>query len=125
MVLLATVVIRICHRHKSGTMKAVEGSPLAFMYKDTLQIETKNSLDKLEADNKCGISVPFCSWENIIAATENFSDIRKLGRGGFGPVYKVMFPGAQEIAMKRLSSCSLQGINEFQNEIVLIAKLQH
>ncbi|XP_022860032.1 receptor-like serine/threonine-protein kinase SD1-8 isoform X5 [Olea europaea var. sylvestris] len=125
MVLLATVVIRICHRHKSGTTKAVEGSPLAFRYKDTLQIETKNSSDKLEGDNKSGISVPFCSWESIIAATENFSDIRKLGRGGFGPVYKGTFPGGQEIAVKRLSSCSLQGINEFQNEIVLIAKLQH
>ncbi|CAA2985024.1 G-type lectin S-receptor-like serine threonine-kinase At4g03230 isoform X1 [Olea europaea subsp. europaea] len=64
-------------------------------------------------------------WESIIAATENFSDVNKLGRGGFGPVYKGMFHGGQEIAVKRLSSCSSQGINEFQNEIVLIAKLQH
>ncbi|XP_022864068.1 G-type lectin S-receptor-like serine/threonine-protein kinase At4g03230 [Olea europaea var. sylvestris] len=76
-------------------------------------------------DVSSGIGVPFCSWESIIAATENFSDVNKLGRGGFGPVYKGMFHGGQEIAVKRLSSCSSQGINEFQNEIVLIAKLQH
>ncbi|XP_022892499.1 G-type lectin S-receptor-like serine/threonine-protein kinase At4g03230 isoform X1 [Olea europaea var. sylvestris] len=125
MVLLATVVIYIYHWHKSGTTKAVEGSSLAYRNKDILQIKTKNSSDKLEGDDKSGVGVPFCSWESIIAATENFSDIHKLGRGGFGHVYKGMFPGGQEIAVKRLSSCSLQGINEFQNEIVLIAKLQH
>ncbi|CAA2993778.1 receptor-like serine threonine- kinase SD1-8 isoform X1 [Olea europaea subsp. europaea] len=125
LVLLATVVICICHKHKSGTTKAVDGSSLALRYEDVLQIETKNSPDSLKGDNKSGIGVPFFSWESIIAATKNFSDIHKLGRGGFGPVYKGMFPGGQEIAVKRLSSCSLQGINEFQNEIVLITKLQH
>ncbi|CAI9769331.1 unnamed protein product [Fraxinus pennsylvanica] len=104
MVLLATVVICICHRHKSGTTKAVEESSLAFRDKDMLQIETKNSSDMLEGDNKSGIGVPFCSWESIIAATENFSDIHKLGRGGFGPVYKAIFPGGQEIAVKSLDA---------------------
>ncbi|KAL2474222.1 G-type lectin S-receptor-like serine/threonine-protein kinase [Forsythia ovata] len=69
--------------------------------------------------------VPFCNWESILAATDNFSEVHKLGEGGFGPVYKGLFRGGQEIAVKRLSSCSVQGINEFQNEVVLIAKLQH
>ncbi|KAK8575313.1 hypothetical protein V6N12_062988 [Hibiscus sabdariffa] len=49
----------------------------------------------------------------------------KLGQGGFGPVYKGVLLNGKEIAVKRLSKHSGQGIQEFKNEIVLIAKLQH
>ncbi|XP_039140365.1 G-type lectin S-receptor-like serine/threonine-protein kinase At4g27290 [Dioscorea cayenensis subsp. rotundata] len=49
----------------------------------------------------------------------------KLGQGGFGPVYKGKLEGGLEIAVKRLSRNSLQGIDEFKNEALLITKLQH
>lgn len=44
---------------------------------------------RLREDDKLGIDVPFFSLESILAATDNFSEENKLGRGGFGPVYKV------------------------------------
>lgn len=33
--------------------------------------------------------IPFVSFSTILAATEGFSQSNLLGRGGFGPVYKV------------------------------------
>ncbi|XP_068639276.1 cysteine-rich receptor-like protein kinase 10 [Aristolochia californica] len=61
----------------------------------------------------------------IKAATNNFSQANKLGEGGFGPVYKGKLSSGREIAVKRLSVNSGQGVQEFKNEVVLIAKLQH
>ncbi|CAN6683169.1 unnamed protein product [Malus baccata var. baccata] len=65
------------------------------------------------------------SLSTIIAATDNFSPINKLGQGGFGIVYKGHLPNGQIIAVKRLSRTSGQGVEEFKNEVVLIARLQH
>ncbi|KAK4858483.1 hypothetical protein QYF36_017135 [Acer negundo] len=61
----------------------------------------------------------------IQAATNGFSTDNKLGEGGFGQVYKGVLSNGQEIAVKRLSKSSGQGVEEFKNEIVLVAKLQH
>ncbi|GAU14920.1 hypothetical protein TSUD_47130 [Trifolium subterraneum] len=60
----------------------------------------------------------------IRTATDNFSHENKIGEGGFGEVYKGILSDGRHIAVKRLSSSSKQGINEFKNEILLIAKLQ-
>ncbi|KAF3632742.1 putative G-type lectin S-receptor-like serine/threonine-protein kinase-like [Capsicum annuum] len=79
----------------------------------------------IQDDDKGNIDVPFFSFESILVATDDFSEQNKLGQGGFGPVYKGIFPGGREIAVKRLSSLSGQGINEFKNEVMLIARLQH
>ncbi|KAJ4840533.1 hypothetical protein Tsubulata_027348 [Turnera subulata] len=61
----------------------------------------------------------------IQTATNNFSDANKLGEGGFGPVYKGKLSDGKEIAVKRLSMTSRQGLEEFRNEVMVIVKLQH
>ncbi|XP_021811190.1 G-type lectin S-receptor-like serine/threonine-protein kinase At4g27290 isoform X1 [Prunus avium] len=68
---------------------------------------------------------PLYRLRRILAATNNFSEANKLGEGGFGPVYKGILPELQEVAIKRLSKKSGQGLQEFMNELKLIAKLQH
>lgn len=45
--------------------------------------------DLITEDDKKRIDVPFFSLNSILVATDNFSNATKLGRGGFGPVYKV------------------------------------
>ncbi|WCJ20328.1 cysteine-rich RLK (RECEPTOR-like protein kinase) 26 [Euphorbia peplus] len=64
-------------------------------------------------------------FETIRASTDDFSAVNKLGQGGFGSVYKGALVDGQHIAVKRLSSGSSQGDVEFQNEVLLVAKLQH
>ncbi|KAL5775379.1 hypothetical protein ACOSP7_012936 [Xanthoceras sorbifolium] len=78
-----------------------------------------------EGDLVSSQELPFMDLAIIRAATEDFSDSNKLGRGGFGTVYKGVLPDGKEIAVKRLSRKSWQGLDELENEIILIAKLQH
>ncbi|KAK6917418.1 PAN/Apple domain [Dillenia turbinata] len=69
--------------------------------------------------------LPQFMFNSILVATENFSVTNKLGEGGFGTVYKGKLIDKQEVAVKRLSKMSRQGVQEFKNEIILITKLQH
>ncbi|THG17327.1 G-type lectin S-receptor-like serine/threonine-protein kinase SD1-29 [Camellia sinensis] len=69
--------------------------------------------------------LPMLDLTKILVATNNFSQPNKLGEGGFGPVYKGKLEDGQQIAVKRLSSHSGQGNEEFKNEIILISKLRH
>ncbi|KAK1415626.1 hypothetical protein QVD17_31409 [Tagetes erecta] len=70
------------------------------------------------------VAVQLFSLSEISQATDDFSVDNKLGEGGFGPVYKGVLKG-QVFAVKRLSKSSGQGLVEFANEVICIAKLQH
>ncbi|XP_078432753.1 cysteine-rich receptor-like protein kinase 10 [Wolffia australiana] len=65
------------------------------------------------------------SLDDLKLATLDFSDQNKLGEGGFGKVYKGTLKDGQIIAVKRLVKNNGEGLDEFKNEIVLVAKLQH
>ena len=93
--------------------------------------------------------LPLFEFQVLATATDSFSLRNKLGQGGFGPVYKVKngikqesvfekslrltdwfqkqgkLSEGQEIAVKRLSQASGQGLEELMNEVVVISKLQH
>uniref|UniRef100_A0A5B7BIU9 Receptor-like serine/threonine-protein kinase n=1 Tax=Davidia involucrata TaxID=16924 RepID=A0A5B7BIU9_DAVIN len=71
------------------------------------------------------LELPLFDLTTIVNATDNFSINNKLGEGGFGLVYKGMLEEGREVAVKRLSKSSSQGLEEFKNEVVCIAKLQH
>ncbi|KAL9462984.1 hypothetical protein AB3S75_000900 [Citrus x aurantiifolia] len=81
--------------------------------------QTKRSKKK-EVDQ-----LPLFSFSSVSTATNKFSDANKLGEGGFGPVYKGVLKKGDEIAVKRLSGRSGQGLREMKNEASVIAKVQH
>ncbi|KAL8099046.1 hypothetical protein AgCh_031661 [Apium graveolens] len=71
------------------------------------------------------LELPLFDLTTLDTATNGFSRNSFLGEGGFGPVYKGMLDEGKEIAVKRLSKDSRQGLKEFKNEVLCIAKLQH
>ncbi|XLR34583.1 G-type lectin S-receptor-like serine/threonine-protein kinase At4g27290 [Arachis hypogaea] len=71
------------------------------------------------------LELPLFDMCTITSATSNFSSDNILGTGGFGSVYKGILENGREIAVKRLSQNSSQGLQEFKNEVMHIAKLQH
>ncbi|XAR56611.1 Non-specific serine/threonine protein kinase [Bertholletia excelsa] len=71
------------------------------------------------------IELPLFDLITITTATNDFLNSNMIGKGGFGPVYKGKLSTGQEIAVKRLSKDSGQGVQEFKNEVITISKLQH
>jgi serine/threonine protein kinase len=66
------------------------------------------------------------SYKDLFHATEGFQKKNLVGAGGFGMVYKgVLSLSKKEIAVKRMSHESRQGMKEFVTEIVSIGKLRH
>ncbi|XP_044443916.1 L-type lectin-domain containing receptor kinase IX.1-like [Triticum aestivum] len=76
-------------------------------------------------------------YHELVAATSNFAKEEKLGRGGFGSVYRghlTLTPAAavgsdqdrREVAVKVLSvESSAQGRKEFEAEVRIISRLKH
>uniref|UniRef100_A0ACD5ZAR2 Uncharacterized protein n=1 Tax=Avena sativa TaxID=4498 RepID=A0ACD5ZAR2_AVESA len=66
------------------------------------------------------------SYKDLFHATQGFENKHLLGIGGFGRVYKgILVESKMEIAVKKVSHDSKQGIKEFVAEVVSIGRLQH
>ncbi|KAB5514542.1 hypothetical protein DKX38_028448 [Salix brachista] len=106
---------------------------LAFYFTRIRILKSKSKGTKLKVNNAAAAGdfdnnnpdMIVYSLADIEKATDQFISENKLREGGFGPVYKGVLPGGQEIAVKKLSKSSTQGCDEFKNEVMLTAKLQH
>ncbi|GLJ38895.1 hypothetical protein SUGI_0792940 [Cryptomeria japonica] len=63
------------------------------------------------------------TYSELKDATKNFKEL--LGSGGFGKVYRGVLNDGQEVAVKRVSQDSRQGMREFLAEILTIGRLRH
>ncbi|CAN1282719.1 L-type lectin-domain containing receptor kinase IV.2 [Linum perenne] len=65
-------------------------------------------------------------YKDLYRATHGFREKEVLGSGGFGKVYRGILPTSKiEVAVKRISHDSRQGMKEFVAEIVSMGRLRH
>nr|ABA99835.1 Protein kinase domain containing protein [Oryza sativa Japonica Group] len=82
--------------------------------------------ESVEPDLEHGGGPRRFSYGELAAATNDFSDDRKLGEGGFGSVYRGFLEGLNlHVAVKRISRSSQQGWKEFVSEVKIISRLRH
>lgn len=72
-----------------------------------------------------GFSKSTFTYEELVRATDGFSDANLLGQGGFGYVHRGLLPNGKEIAVKQLKLGSGQGEREFQAEVEIISRVHH
>ncbi|XP_077239206.1 leucine-rich repeat receptor protein kinase HPCA1-like isoform X3 [Tasmannia lanceolata] len=65
------------------------------------------------------------SYDELKKSTHNFSESNEIGSGGYGKVYRGMVQGGQMVAIKRAQQGSMQGGDEFKNEIELLSRVHH
>ncbi|KAL5753275.1 hypothetical protein ACOSQ2_023782 [Xanthoceras sorbifolium] len=95
--------------------KQVQGNPAEIV-----------KLTSINDDLERGAGPRRFSYEGLASATNNFSDDRKLGEGGFGAVYKgYLIDSDTTIAVKKISRGSKQGKKEYVTEVKTISQLRH
>lgn len=122
MLIAAVCVLLACRKYKKRPAAPAKDRSAELMFK---RMEALTS-DNESASNQIKLKeLPLFEFQVLATSTDSFSLRNKLGQGGFGPVYKGKLPEGQEIAVKRLSRKSGQGLEELMNEVVVISKLQH
>ncbi|KAK9155889.1 hypothetical protein Sjap_003369 [Stephania japonica] len=96
-----------------------------YAYSRWRRLRRGKSIPGINGDSIAPEDSPQFALDTIRSTTNNFSDDNKLGRDGFGVVYKGTLSNGQEIVVKRFSKSSSQGSEGFRNEAMLLHKLQH
>ncbi|KAL3685577.1 hypothetical protein R1sor_003599 [Riccia sorocarpa] len=67
----------------------------------------------------------YFSFNDIKKATGNFGEKNVIGVGGYGKVFRGTMPDGEVVAIKRAQEGSMQGNDEFKNEIELLSRVHH
>ncbi|KAF3440199.1 hypothetical protein FNV43_RR18480 [Rhamnella rubrinervis] len=116
----------------SGSVLVIAGMVTVFvlLWKKNNQKKEKTAetvnLTSINYDLERGAGPRRFSYTDLASATNNFSNDRKLGEGGFGTVYKGYLKDLDAlVAVKKISRGSKQGRKEYITEVKVISSLRH
>ncbi|KAE8735886.1 putative receptor-like protein kinase [Hibiscus syriacus] len=126
------LVIRSKRRKQKPVDQTLEWSPLPELkgsshgnlkmpQLSTLSREGNINASPVPNLNLC-LRIPFIE---IQLATKNFDKKLKIGKGGFGNVYRGTLRNGMKVAVKRSEPGSGQGLLEFHTEIMVLSKIRH
>ncbi|KAK2405270.1 LEAF RUST 10 DISEASE-RESISTANCE LOCUS RECEPTOR-LIKE PROTEIN KINASE 1.1 [Trifolium repens] len=69
--------------------------------------------------------IPLFSYKELEEATNNFDHANQLGSGGFGIVYYGKLRDGREVAIKRPYEHNWRRVEQFTNEIEILARTRH
>ncbi|GKV47335.1 hypothetical protein SLEP1_g54241 [Rubroshorea leprosula] len=118
LIILSIVIIRLCaYKKKRGSSNFTRGNTSS-----SLSWRTSD----LEGGGVCfGVEVPLFSYGELEEATNNFDHKKELGNGGFGTVYHGKLKDGREVAIKRLYDHNYKRVEQFKNEVQILARLRH
>lgn len=91
-----------------------------------LVVRTRKKFAEVHEDWELEFGAHRFKYKDLFHATNGFKDKGLLGVGGFGRVYRGVLPDSKmEVAVKRVSHESRQGMREFVAEIVSMGRLRH
>jgi len=109
--------------------------PLVSASESKATIEPTSSNELLGKKSREPLSINLSTFEHgllrvtmddILKATNNFSEVHIIGHGGFGTVYEAAFLEGQRVAIKRLhGSYQFLGDRQFLAEMETIGKVKH
>lgn len=91
-------------------------------FQESIADVTRNNEDSRVADS-ADVGINQVKFEELVQATENFSEDNKLGKGGFGSVYKGTWRHL-EVAIKRIIG-QTEIPRDFLNELKYMNRFRH
>ncbi|KAG7603917.1 Protein kinase-like domain superfamily [Arabidopsis thaliana x Arabidopsis arenosa] len=115
----------MAEREKEKSRAAMEAAEAAQKLSD-LEAEKRKHIETVDEKKRAVSSLRYRKYtiEEIEEATEDFSPSRKVGEGGYGPVYKGTLDYTK-VAIKVLRPDAAQGRSQFQREVEVLTCMRH